>query len=140
MEKQTPLKKEEVDPFNDVNTRITRNDFCDDLVSIVLKDIIDHPEKYQQKQVFFVGVNSPLDYCAVSLRGLLLKRGIGGVNVGTADCVNGPGNYFDVDDYLRQRFAGQRSAQAQTPSRPYPFYLDGESSVPTGPLEEWTLD
>ncbi|MBS3076103.1 hypothetical protein J4429_06650 [Candidatus Pacearchaeota archaeon] len=105
MDTQTPLKREALDPFSDNNTRFTRVGFCEDLVNIVLTDIREHPEKYSGKPVLFMGEHSPLDYCATSLRALLSSRGIGGISIGTADCLNGIGNYFNVDDYLRQRFA-----------------------------------
>ena len=105
MDTQTPLKRESLDPLIDASTRFTRVDFCDDLVRIVLRDITEHPEKYYRQQVIFIGEHSPLDYCAASLRGILANRGIGGIGVGTGDFENGNGNYFNVDDYLRKRFA-----------------------------------
>ncbi len=94
-----------MDCLDDFAKRFQKTWFCDDLVAAVLKDIIDNPKKYEKIPVIFVGEKSPLDYCAISLRGMLNNRGISGISIGTADSTNGLGNYFNVDDYLRQGFA-----------------------------------
>ncbi len=146
METTPPLKKEALNPFSDINTRFVRVGFCDDLVKIVLRDIREHPEKYLSKPAIFIGELSPLDYCATSLRAILANSGIGGVGVGTADMINGHGNYFNVDDYLRQRFAEESVSDISLPSTgnsprlSYPHFLDDETPTKSSfNSEAWDL-
>ncbi|MEK6860243.1 MAG: hypothetical protein AABX54_05515 [Nanoarchaeota archaeon] len=89
----------------DFDYRWATTDACDELINSLIADIDANPGKYSGKTILFYGNLGSLLYCEVSLRALIRKRGISGLEIKSGNEENGADFSFDVGKHVREYLA-----------------------------------